>query len=411
MKIILHSDLNNFFASVECLHNPKLRNLPVAVCGSPENRHGIVLAKNNIAKSFGVKTASTIWQAKSICPNLVTVKPNYHLYVKYSRMVKKIYSYYTDNIESFGIDECWLDVTQSQKLFGDGETIAYKIKERVKEEIGITCSIGVSYNKIFAKLGSDMKKPDAVTVIMPQDIETKIFPLPCEELLYVGRKTKQKLNNLSIYTIGDLAATNPKVLETYLGKWGKMLWQSANGLDSSPVHKTDDEHLLKSVGNSITAPQDLVNDDDVRILLLHLSESVGKRLRQHGLIAKTICVVIKDSNLKSIDRQSSLGFYTNSTMQIYNKAFEIFKSTWDWSSNVRLLGVRAIDICCSDEFVQTSLFCNHKHQKLEEIDGCIDKIRDKYGFRAVKRGLILKEKVKNYTFVDEEPFNPFGKGM
>ena len=402
LRSILHSDLNNFYASVECQVNPEIRNKPVAVCGSQSTRHGIVLAKNYIAKEYGVKTASPIWEAKSICPKLIIVKPNFPLYLKYSRMVKRIYSEYTDQIESFGIDECWLDVTGSKQLFGEGESIAWRIKERVKNELGITCSIGVSYNKIFAKLGSDMRKPDAITVITTEDIERMVFPLLCEELLYVGKATKRKLNNIAVYTIGDLANCNPKVLEGILGKWGRTLWYFANGMDNSPVHKTDYEHGIKSIGNSLPTPRDMVNDLEVKMLLLILSESIG----QHGLAGKTVQITIKDSNLQTVERQSKLKFHTNTTIEIYKESFNIFQSCWDWNMNIRLLGVRVLDLLMIDEYVQLSMFMDKKHDKQERIDYCIDKIRDRFGYESVKRALILKEDIFNYNYIEEEAIHP-----
>lgn len=402
-RTILHVDLNNFFASVECTVNPELRDKPVAVCGSQSDRHGIVLAKNHIAKGYGVKTASAIWEAKSVCPNLVIVRPNYPLYLKYSKMARKIYEEYTEQIESFGIDECWMDVTGSRQLFGEGENIAWRIKERVKKELGITCSIGVSFNKIFAKLGSDMKKPDAITVIGPEDVAVKVFPLPCEELLYVGRATKRKLNNIAIYTIGDFASANPKLLERILGKWGRTLWYFANGLDTSSVHRIDYKTEIKSVGNSITTPKDMISEHDVKTVLLILSESVGQRLREHGLEGRTVQITIRDSNLNFIERQATLPFHTNVTIEIYKQALKIIKENWNWKINIRLLGVRALDLIMMGEFVQTSLFMDKRHEKLKRIDYCLDGIRNRFGPESVKRALIMKEDLLSYNHEQSFP--------
>ena len=234
-RVILHCDMNSFYASVECLYNPSIRNKPVAVGGSVEKRNGIILAKNDVAKRFGVKTGDALWQARQKCPNLVIVPPDFKKYIKLSRLAVEIYNSYTNLVEGFGLDECWLDVTGSTHLFGSGEEIAEAIRQRVKTELGITCSIGVSFNKIFAKLGSDMKKPDAITVITKDNYKSTVWPLPVEDLLFVGRATKQKLNRYGIKTIGDLACSNLSFLETLLGKWGSYLWGYANGLDASTV--------------------------------------------------------------------------------------------------------------------------------------------------------------------------------
>jgi len=255
-RVILHSDLNNFYASVECLYNPDLRDKPVAVGGDVEARHGIILAKNYHAKKYGILTGEAIWQAQQKCRDLVVVPPNFKRYMRFSQMARDIYADYTDQCESFGLDECWLDVTGSYRLFGDGKAIADKIRERIKFEMGITASVGVSFNKIFAKLGSDIKKPDATTIISKDNFKDVVWKLPVNELLYVGRATHKKLNRYGIKTIGDLANTELKYLEYWLGKWGCMLWTFANGYDTSPVSNIGAKSLIKSVGNSTTTPRD-----------------------------------------------------------------------------------------------------------------------------------------------------------
>ena len=236
-RVILHSDLNNFYASVECLYNPELQGKPVAVCGSQSSRHGIVLAKNYVAKAMGIKTGEVIWQAKQKCPGLIVVPPNFSLYLKFSRLATEIYRDYTDLIEPFGIDESWLDISSSAGLFGSGEKIAHEIRNRIKEEMGVTVSIGVSFNKVFAKLGSDLKKPDAVTIINQANFRQKIWPLPAKELLYVGRATSKKLDRVGISTIGAIAAAPREFLVNLLGKWGEALWVFANGYDVSIVSR------------------------------------------------------------------------------------------------------------------------------------------------------------------------------
>lgn len=256
-RTILHCDCNNFYASIECLYNPSIRDLAVAVCGNVENRHGIVLAKNYIAKSAGVQTGEAIWQAKQKCPNLVVVPPSYDKYLRFSKMAREIYYEYTNQVDSFGLDECWLDVTGSTRLFGSGLDIANQIRNQVKEELGITISVGVSFNKIFAKLGCDMKKPDAVTIISKEKYKEVAWALPASDLLYVGRRTAKVLRSFGIQTIGDLAKTPPEFLHHKFGKNGLKLWNFANGYDQSPVRDIESIHLIKSVGNSTTTPHDL----------------------------------------------------------------------------------------------------------------------------------------------------------
>ena len=341
-RVVLHSDLNNFYASVECLYNPKLRGKPVAVVGDPEVRHGIVLAKTYEAKAYGVQTGNPLWMAKQMCPDIIFVEPHYDLYLKYSNMARKIYSEYTDQVEPYGIDECWLDVTGSTHLFGDGKAIADKIRKQIKSELGITVSVGVSYNKIFAKLGSDMKKPDATTVITSKHFKEIVWPLSVSDLLYVGRATHNKLKRCGIYTIGDLAKADQKLLQYILGKNGIMLWMFANGLDTSPVSNIGAKSLIKSISNSTTAPRDLITDEDIKITLYVLCESVSSRMREYGFVCKTVQIGIRDNELHSYERQGSL-FYPNRTSKaLFEKAFELYKQNHTSGKPVRSLSVRAV---------------------------------------------------------------------
>lgn len=277
-RVILHSDCNSFYASVECLHRPEIRDKPVAVGGEPEHRHGMILTKNLIAKKYGVKTGEPLWKAKQKCPELIIINPDYKLYMRFSEMARKIYLDYTDRVEPFGIDECWLDVTGSTGLFGNGEKIAQEIRGRIKYELGITVSVGVSFNKVFAKLGSDYKKPDAVTVIAKENYKNIVWPLPVEDLLYVGPATKRKLNSYGINTIGKLANMPQNYLHSYFGKWGDMLHDFSNGIDYSPVAEYNHIREVKSIGNSTTTIRDLVNNEDVKMVLFVLAGSVGRRM-------------------------------------------------------------------------------------------------------------------------------------
>ncbi len=406
-RVILHSDLNNFYASVECLYHPELRDKPVAVCGSQSTRHGIVLAKNQIAKKMGVKTGEAIWEARNKCPDLVIVRPNFHLYMRFSLYARRIYEEYTDLVEAFGIDENWLDVTGSTRLFGSGEKIAHEIRERIKNELGITVSVGVSYNKIFAKLASDMKKPDAVTVITEKDYRQKVWPLPVKELLYVGRSTGRKLNDLGIVTIGDLANTPVGLLARKLGKWGETLWLFANGYDDMPVSKITFESLIKGIGNSLTAPRDLTCDEDAKLLFQVLAESVGERLRRHNLKGRTVQISIRDTNLEYITRQAKLPSCSYITREIADKAFEIFKCSWDWSKNVRALGIRVTDLVTADRHVQLS-FLEDEIRRInrELVDHSIDSIRERFGYYAVQRASLLNKDIFNTDVARENVIHP-----
>ncbi len=406
-RVIIHCDLNNFYASVECLYNPDLRDKPVAVCGSQDLRHGIVLAKNYIAKKTGIITGEAIWQARQKCPNLVVLNPNYSLYLRFSKEAREIYSRYTSLIEAFGIDECWIDVTESTSLFGTGERIAQEIRERIKTELGVTASIGVSFNKIFAKLGSDMKKPDAVTCISTENFKHTVWQLPVGELLYVGRSTKKKLNRIGIMTIGDLANVSPSVLRNILGKWGDTLWIFANGMDESLVTATDYENIIKGIGNSMTTARDLVNNEDVILTLYVLSESVAERLRKHNLKGKTVQISIRDNELACIERQSKLQNASFISKEIAKKSMSIFLSNWNWSKSIRSLGVRVTDLVTADTCTQLSLFDDYNRRiRLESLETSIDEIRKRFGHYAVQRALLLKDKALNSNPIEENIIHP-----
>ena len=340
-RVILHSDCNGFYASVECLHNPQLRDKPVAVSGDAENRHGIILAKNEIAKKYNVKTGEAIWQAKQKCPELVTLPPHFELYKRFSKMARRIYSDYTDRIENFGLDEAWLDLTNS--IDNDGYKTALEIKSRIKEELGITVSIGVSFNKIFAKFGSDYKKPDAVTCITRENYKDIVWNSPAGDLLYVGRATGNKLNRIGIYTIGDIANASPDILRKLLGKWGDLIYGFANGFDSSPVAHMDENIEVKSIGNSTTTPRDMKTFDDVKVVMYVLCDSVCRRMREQGFMAKTVGISIRDNELNSFTRQCTLESYTCLTKDITQSAFSLFKRSYKMQRPLRSIGVSVTD--------------------------------------------------------------------
>ena len=390
-RIILHSDLNNFYASVECLYHPEYRGKPLAVLGDPEARHGIVLAKNYEAKSRDVRTGDPKWMAEQKCPGIVFVPPHYDLYMKHSRLVRQIYSEYTDQVEPYGLDECWLDVTGSTRLFGSGEEIADKIRKRVKSELGVSVSVGVSFNKIFAKLGSDLKKPDATTVIECDRFKEVVWPLPVKELLYVGRATHNKLKRRGISTIGDLANANPESLKFWLGKMGIVLWQFANGLDTSLVSNIGAKSLIKTVGNSTTAPRDLISDEDIRIILTVLCESVSARLREYGFICRTVQLGIRDNELEWIERQGKLEIPNRTAKSIFELSFALYKKHAN-GKPVRSLSVRACDLEPVD-FMQLSLLPETRRlEKQEELESVVDGLRSRFGHFSVQRGIMLTDR-------------------
>ena len=390
-RIILHSDLNNFYASVECLYHPEYRGKPLAVLGDPEARHGIVLAKNYEAKSRDVRTGDPKWMAEQKCPGIVFVPPHYELYMKHSRLVRQIYSEYTDQVEPYGLDECWLDVTGSTRLFGSGEEIADKIRKRVKSELGVSVSVGVSFNKIFAKLGSDLKKPDATTVIECDRFKEVVWPLLVKELLYVGRATHNKLKRRGIFTIGDLANANPESLKFWLGKMGIVLWQFANGLDTSPVSNIGAKSLIKTVGNSTTAPRDLISDEDIRITLTVLCESVSARLREYGFICRTVQLGIRDNELEWIERQGKLEIPNRTAKSIFELSFALYKKHAN-GRPVRSLSVRACDLEPVD-FMQLSLLPEARRlEKQEELESVVDGLRSRFGHFSVQRGIMLTDR-------------------
>lgn len=391
-RIILHSDCNCFYASVECALNPALKGKPVAVSGNPEKRHGIILAKSEEAKKFGVKTGEAIWQAKKKCPQLITLPPNFSKYVEYSKSVKEIYYKYTDMVESFGLDEAWLDVTGSTRLFGNGYKIAQKIRSRIKKELDITVSIGVSYNKIFAKLGSDYKKPDAVTLINKSNYKHMVWSLPAEDLLYVGSATKKKLNSLGIFTIGQIANTPVDILKKNLGKWGQMLHSFANGNDTSTVALYGETSPVKSIGNSTTSPRDLKDITDVKIIMGVLADSVARRMREQGLSCVLVSITVRDNSLCSFTRQKKLLSYTDITSEILSTALALFKESYSWKKPIRSLGLSVSELTCKDSGTQLSLFeDNKKRLRQESLDKTTDALKNRFGNFIINPAVMLKD--------------------
>ena len=393
-RIILHCDMDNFFASVECRLNPDIRQKQVAVCGNTAERHGIVLAKNQKAKLRGVKTGDPIWKAKLCCPDLLVVPPHYDEYLKYSRLAKEIYYRFTDKVEPFGMDECWLDVTGSVRIFGSGEKMAAMIRRMVKKELGLTVSVGVSFNKIFAKLGSDYKKPDAITEFSKDNYKDIAWKLPVGDLLMVGRSTERTMKKLGICTIGDLAGAEPSILETYLGKMGLVLHTFANGWDETPVSVEGYKAPIKSIGNSTTTPRDLVSELDVKIILMALSESVGARLRENGFQCRTVEISIRDNGLYHFTRQCKLDRASNLTEEIARTAFELFQKNYNWEHPIRSLGVRGCDLVSEEMPYQLDLFMDEtKREKIKKMDQVVDEIRGRFGYQSIQRAFMYQDKV------------------
>ena len=396
-RTILHVDCNKFYASVECLYRPEIRDKPVAVGGNPGERHGIILTKNEIASKYGLTVGEPLWKAYQKCPELIVVPPNYPLYLRFSRLCRRVYEDYSEYIEPFGLDESWLDVTGNQQ---SGMEIAEEIRGRIKNELGITVSIGVSFNKIFAKLGSDYKKPDAITRIGSDNFKEIAWGLPVGDLLFAGRSTTRKLNSYGIYTIGDLANSDVKFLKSVFGKNGDTLYRFANGLDDAPVKHKDEIRDVKSVGNSTTTPRDLVNEKDVGAVMRVLSESVAERLREKGLKGKTVTIYVRDTELHSFSRQKKLPLPTCLSTEILAAGMELFRANYVWTSSIRSVGISVsefdFEFCEQFDLEGTA----ERREKLCVIENTIDTLRRRFGHYCIQRA----SQLKNVT--DLSSFNP-----
>ena len=410
VRTILHADMNNCYASIEMLHHPKLRGHPIAVGGSVEQRHGIILARNYEARPFGVKVGQALWEARQKCPGLIIVPPDYEKYLRFSRLFRTILSDYSPQVEPFGLDESWVDVTGCMARHGSGRNIADEIRERVKFELGITVSVGVSFNKIFAKLGSDIKKPDATTVITEDNFREVVWPLPAADLLGVGRATQVKLKNYCITTIGDIAKTNPDVLKGWFGKWGLFLYAYANGLDSSPVAEAGNENVVKSVGNSTTCPRDLENDEDAHIVFQNLAESVAERMRELGLMAKTVEISLRSNDLFSFTRQSTLRQPTHISTELCGEAMKLLRANHRWEKPLRSIGVRGTNLVPIGAARQLSLFEDEaKRERIERMEYVVDDIRRRFGHFAIDRAFMRADpKLGKLNPKDEHVIHPIG---
>ena len=391
-RIILHCDLNCFYASVELLSHPELQDFPVAVCGDPASRHGIILAKNESAKQFGIRTAETIWQAKKKCPDLVLLPPHHDLYHEYSKKVNAIYDEYTDLVEPFGIDESWLDVTHTLHLFGgDPVALADTLRRRIREELGLTLSVGISFNKVFAKLGSDYKKPDATTLISRENWKEIVWPLPVSDLLFVGSAARKLLKQYGVTTIGQLAACKQDMLETLMGKMGIQLYEYANGFDAAPVRSRLEAEPVKSVGNGTTFPANLTTREQVYAGIAMLADSVATRLRHYGLYAGGLQVTIRDPEFHDRSRQRQLPAPTHLIRNLTEQAMSLVEELWSPPSPIRALTVTAIHLLQEgDAYEQVDLFTAAtvvpQNKKLEKLEAAMDSIRGKYGTDSIVFG-------------------------
>lgn len=390
-RVILHVDLNSFYASVECLYHPDLRDKPVAVAGDEEQRHGIVLAKNEIAKGCGVQTGEALWEARKKCPGIVFVPPSYDRYLRYSRMAREIYADYTDQIEPFGLDECWLDLTGSTHLYGSGQQIADTIRSRIWSELGVTASVGVSYNKIFAKLGSDYQKPNATTLITPDNYRQIVWPLPVSDLLYVGPATFRKFHRLGISRIGDLAQMNPDLIRSLYGKVGLVLWSFANGLDASPVALQESVPPVKSIGNSTTAIHDLEKEADAKIVLRVLADNVAARLRTQQLEAQTVQISMRDTELAVCQRQRQLCRPSCLSDDLFNAAFFLYKAHNPQGHALRGITLRACRLLPMTGR-QLSLYSDlAAYEKSLRLERATDGLRRRYGNKIIQRAVLLTD--------------------
>ncbi|NLW88410.1 MAG: DNA polymerase IV [Clostridiaceae bacterium] len=387
---ILHVDQNCFYASVEMVNHPEFRDVPLAVGGDEEKRHGIILAKNRHAAAFGIKTAEAIWQARQKCPGLVVIPANHEQYMYYSAKLFDMYCQYTDRVEPYGPDECWLDLTGVAGV-GDPVRIADEIRMRVREELHLTCSVGVSFSKIFAKLGSDYKKPDATTWISRDNYREIAWPLPVGDLLFVGEATRKKLEKINIRTIGALATMSPEYLRDYMGINGVKLWLSANGEENLPVAHCMRQREMKSIGNSTTTARDMLDEKDVWQTIVALSDQVSGRLRKHHFQAQTIQIWVRGSDLHGFERQKRLFARTDQTDEIAKTAMRLFRVHYTWDRPVRSMGIRATQLVPSDSGRQRSLFdADFGPSGAADIDAVIDKIRMQHGVLSIRRGIQVK---------------------
>ena len=397
-RLIFHCDCNNFFASCECLEHPELKNVPMAVAGDPEDRVGVVVAKNELAKKFGVKTTDTVWQAKRKCPEIVFVPPRHRFYKEISDRVNAIYCDYSDFVEPASIDESYLDLTGALRYYQmTPRELADSIRSRVKREIGITISIGVAHNKIFAKMGSDYKKPDATTVILGEDYKTILWPLPVSDLIFAGKASVKLLNQKGIHTIGDLALQAKERIISLLGKGGESLWEYANGIDTDPVRRWGDIPEVKSVSHGMTFKRDLISGSEIETGIAVLVDRIAMSLRHQDLKGSVISVQIKTPQLVTISRQTSLNHYTWLEHEIREVAMKLIHDNWHIGDPIRAITVGISKLVpCSEVSEQLDLFDiftdekrkgSKNREKQDKIEAAASAIRQKLGSMALTLGI------------------------
>lgn len=390
--VIFHIDVNSAYLSWEAVYRLQqgavldLREVPSIVGGDPESRHGIVLAKSIPAKKFGIQTGEVLWQALQKCPDLVIVPPNYDLYLKCSNAMVKILREYSPCIQRYSVDEVFLDYTGMEQDYGPPVAMAHQMKERIKSELGFTVNIGISSNKLLAKMAGELKKPDLVHTLWPHEIREKMWPLPVEDLFMVGRATTSKLKALGINTIGDLAQCDLNLLKYKLKSHGLLIWQYANGIDHSQVRESN-YIKMKGIGNSTTIPYDVCTAEEAFSILLALTETVAMRLRAAGAVAQLVAVSIKTNEFLSYSHQRKLYSSTDCTDEIYAIAKDLFKESWK-GEPIRHLGVRVSELC-SNEFYQRSFFDELDIEKKKALDQTIDQLRERFGAASIKRGLFV----------------------
>ncbi len=390
-RIILHCDVNNFFASVECALNPSIKDMPVAVTGEKSKRTGIVLAKNSIAKSFGVKTGDIIFEAKKKCPNLICVKPHHDIYESYSKRIRSIYEEYTDRVEPFGIDECWLDITDTVKFFGTPLDVANQLRERIKKEIGVTISVGISFSKLYAKLGSDMKKPDAVTIISYDNFKKMTYKLPLSSVIGIGRKMEPKLNKLNIFTLGDFANYDKYVIKKHFGVVGEEMYNKINGIGDNEIASIDEIKKLKSIGNGTTTLVDIQTEYDMQSVVMFLCDEIASRMRYHHLKGTTIHVSLRKNDLTWFGKSYTVLTPTNTAKDLYTEALKLINTMWKPGFLIRSIRISVSNI--TDENEQINLF--EDKQNKDKLNSAIDKIRQKYGYKSISPLITNNDEVIN----------------
>lgn len=412
-RTILHIDANCFFASVETAYNPKLAAFPVAVTGDAEARHGIILTANYKAKlGYGIKTGEPIFRAKQKCPELVVIKTNPERYLRHSELMRNILADYSDRVEPFGCDEAWLDITDITNSVEDGENVAREISTRIKRELHITVSIGVSFCKVFAKFASDYKKPDAITVISRSNFQDIVWNSPCENLLYIGRATKAQLARRGVTTIGGLAATPPELLRAWFGKNGLLLHSFANGQDLSVVRRCTVTPRAKSIGNSTTANRDLVCCEDVKRMFFVLADSVARRLREDGLCGKTVTIWLRRNDLSSFTHRCTLSVATDVAFEISDAAMKLFNECYNLSDDkpLRSVGITVSSMEVQAPNPQLSLFFDDtKHERRHALECAMDNIRKSYGYYSICRAALLADAaLTHFDPKSEHTLHPVG---